>query len=317
MYLLNEFEKKYCIPNGKLLSDYFHMICGTSVGSLITIAITLKIPISIIMNTFEKNVSSIFPTKNKGSTITQPFINMYYYIMQLIGKKYDVTPLKQILESFTANKTFKDMNNLICIPSYCVNRSKICVFKNTQIEYETSEESSIDVKLSDMILASSAAPNYFYPYKIKNDYFLDGGLWAYDPSEVGIVESLKYFVGDDKEYDDYALLSIGNLSIDQTNQTNQTNQQKSFFDFSKLLNLFSSKINSNSDLNPNSSEYFAKKIEQCNVGKKIRIEHKEQNEYSLDESSVEFLGLLQKYAIEDSAKYLDGPLNNDIKIFFE
>jgi patatin-like phospholipase/acyl hydrolase len=29
MAVLNEFEKKYCIPNNKLLSDYFNMICGT------------------------------------------------------------------------------------------------------------------------------------------------------------------------------------------------------------------------------------------------------------------------------------------------
>jgi patatin-like phospholipase/acyl hydrolase len=310
MSLLNEFEKKYCIPNGKLLSDYFQMICGTSVGSLIAIAISLKIPISIIMETFEKNASSVFPTGKKRSKITQLFINLYYSIRQLSGDKYDVNPFKKILEAFTGDKTLKDVNNLLCIPSYCVNKSQNCVFKNTKIEFENFEQSDINVKLVDIILASSAAPTYFPPHQIEGDYFADGGIWANNPSELGVIESLKYFVGKDKEYDDYALLSIGNLSGEQQYQIKNAT---SFFNFTKLSTLFTMTINANSD----SSEYFVKKMAQSNFGKDIRIEHEEKNEFPLDDSSEEFLELLKKYGVDDAKKYFNEPFCDDIKIFFE
>jgi patatin-like phospholipase/acyl hydrolase len=314
MIILDEFEKKFCIPNNKLLSDYFHMICGTSVGSLIAVAISLKIPMSVIIEIFEKNATFVFPTGKKRCCFSQLFVNLYYNIRQLSGDKYDVKEYKKILEIFTQDKTMKDVNNLLCIPSYCVSKSKNCVFKNKKIEFENLDETDADVKLIDVILASSAAPTYFPPHKIGEDYYADGGLWANNPSEVGVVESLKYYVGNGKEYDEYALLSIGNLSGEQNCEVKNPS---SFFNLTKLSDLFSITINANTD----SSKYFVKKMEQSHKGEGIRIEHTEKNDsssdnFSLDDSSLEFLEILKKWGVEDASKYFNEPKCENIRIFF-
>jgi patatin-like phospholipase/acyl hydrolase len=310
MAVLNEFEKKYCIPNNKLLSDYFHMICGTSVGSLIAVAISLKIPMSIIMESFENNASAVFPLGQNRFCLLQPFVKLYYSVRQLLGDKYDVNPLKKVLKNFTGEKTMSDAHNLLCIPSYCVNKSQNCVFKNTKIEFENFDQSDVDVKLIDIILASSAAPTYFPPHKIEENYYADGGIWANNPSMVGVIESLKYFVGENKQYDSYALLSIGNLSGEQPNSVKNPS---SFFNFTKLSDLFSMTISANSD----SSEFFVKKLDHSNIGKDVRIEHDGNDEVPLDNSSIDFLENLKKIGIEDASRYFNEPKCEDIKFFFD
>jgi patatin-like phospholipase/acyl hydrolase len=305
MIVLDEYEKKYCIPNGKLLSDYFDLICGTSVGSLIAIAIALKIPMSIIIKKFEETVADVFPISEDSNCLIKPFVKMYFSIRQMAGDKYDVHPLAKIIKSFTGDKTMKDVNNLLCIPSYCVNKSSNCVFKNTKVVFENMEEKESNVKLIDVILASSAAPTFFPPHKINENFFSDGGIWANNPSAVGAIEALKYYVGENKEFDDYVILSVGNLSGEKNIKIKNPS---TFFNFTKLPDLFTILINANTD----SSEYFVNKLEHSHIGKNIRIEHGEEDDYLLDNAEKKFLSYLKKAGKEDADKYLER-----VKIFFE
>jgi len=68
----------------------------------------------------------------------------------------------------------------------------------------------------DVALATSAAPTYFPLSEISyydNKQFIDGGVWANNPSLVGFIEALKFFVGKDKEYDSLSILSVSSLSL--------------------------------------------------------------------------------------------------------
>ncbi|MDB5117703.1 MAG: restriction endonuclease subunit [Mucilaginibacter sp.] len=60
-----------------------------------------------------------------------------------------------------------------------------------------------------------AAPTYFPIAQIKDDHdnqFIDGGVWANNPSMVGFMEGIKYFVGKDKGYQQMEMLSISSLN---------------------------------------------------------------------------------------------------------
>jgi patatin-like phospholipase/acyl hydrolase len=54
--ILEHLEKKH----GQL-SEYFDMICGTSTGGLIALALAQKIPASVICKMYEEKGSVIFP----------------------------------------------------------------------------------------------------------------------------------------------------------------------------------------------------------------------------------------------------------------
>ena len=290
LYILNALERLYCLPDNKLLSDYFDMICGTSVGSIIAVCIALKIPTSTIISTFEADAPSVFPTDNHCCLFGWLF-RLYYGIKQLCGDKYDVTSYKNLVEQFVQNKTMKDVNNLLCIPSYCISNKQNCIFKNTRIEFEINVEDD-NVKLSDVILASSAAPTYFPPHKIGDKYYTDGGLWANNPSMVGIVESLKYFIGDGKRYKSYQLLSIGNLCANQPITINHPNI---YFNCTQILNILSLTLDGNRDC----AEYFCKKMEESTHGTHLRIVNKDTASESLDNASPSFLELLKTKSAQD------------------
>jgi hypothetical protein len=68
--------------------------------------------------------------------------------------------------------------------------------------------------MADVARATSAAPTYLPVAEITafpGHQFVDGGLWANNPSLVGLVEAFRFFVGPDKRYGAVKLLSIGTV----------------------------------------------------------------------------------------------------------
>jgi len=48
-----------------------------------------------------------------------------------------------------------------------------------------------DVKITDLLVAATAAPSYFPHKEIKGQAFADGGLWAADPSMLAYAEAMR------------------------------------------------------------------------------------------------------------------------------
>lgn len=198
--ILEHLEEKF---EGSI-SDYFDMICGTSTGGLIALALSLKIPTKEISNIYLKNGTKIFPKKSN-------FKNKYN---QIFGNgKFSDKPLKEVLVKIFKEKTLKESNNLLCIPSYSVTDARPWVFKYDHKEGDLSRDNK--AKYVDVALATSAAPTYFPMAEI--DYydckqFIDGGVWANNPTLVGLIEALTYYVGKDKEFKKLKILSISSLN---------------------------------------------------------------------------------------------------------
>lgn len=184
------------------MSDYFDMICGTSTGGLIALCLALKIPATAISEIYEKRGSQIFPRRTKlGGIIRQTFC----------GGKYSDVPLKQVLKDVFGNKKIADLENLVCIPSYSVTDARPWVFKRDHSKLDRDN----NALLVDVALATSAAPTYFpvceiphYNYK----QFIDGGVWANNPTLSGLTEALTYFVGANRDFSFVDILSISSLN---------------------------------------------------------------------------------------------------------
>lgn len=198
--ILEHLEQTHKSP----ISDYFDMICGTSTGGLIALALCLKIPSKDISAFYEKHGKVIFPRRTKiGGILRQTFWR----------GKYSDHALKMALESIFGERKIADSQNLLCIPSYSLTDARPWVFKFDHRERKLDRDNK--ALCVDVALATSAAPTYFPLCEI--DYydhkqFIDGGVWANNPTLVGVIEALTYFVGDGREFDSVEVLSLSSLN---------------------------------------------------------------------------------------------------------
>jgi hypothetical protein len=179
-------------------------LCGTSTGGLIALALSLKIPAEEISKVYEKRGHEIFPTRNS-------LIGLF---KQTLWKgKFSDKPLKRVLTDLFGNKTISDSQNLLCIPSYSYTDARPWIFKYDHREGSLNRDNNVNYV--DVALATSAAPTYLPLSEIgyyNHKQFVDGGVWANNPSLIGLIEALTYFVGKDKCYDGVQILSVSSLN---------------------------------------------------------------------------------------------------------
>ncbi len=198
--ILEHFEERF----GSSISDHFDMVCGTSTGGLIALAISLKIPATKISKIYTLHGSKIFPSYSK-------IVSKYKQVCG--GGKFTDIELRKALFEVFGEKKLAESNNLLCIPSYSITDARPWIFKFDHKEGDLSRDNK--AKYVDIALATSAAPTYFPLAQIEyydNKQFIDGGVWANNPTLTGLIEALTYFVGEGKEFQQISILSISSLS---------------------------------------------------------------------------------------------------------
>ncbi|MEO0728306.1 MAG: CBASS cGAMP-activated phospholipase [Bacteroidota bacterium] len=200
------------------ISDHFDLLCGTSTGGLIALGLSQKISAEDISDIYKEKGDEIFPSRSPWMRWFEWIEEKYFGGKFFPGQtfwfgKYNNENLKAILESMFGGKRVKDTNNLLCIPTYSVTDGRPWVFKYDHKEGNLSRDN--EALYVDVALATSAAPTYLPIHEISfynNKQFVDGGVWANNPTLVGVIEAIRYFVGPGKEYDSLQVLSISSLS---------------------------------------------------------------------------------------------------------
>jgi len=318
LYVLQEFEKNLC-QQGSTLSDYFDMICGTSTGGLIALGIACGYPTGDIIKLYENNANMIFPNDQNKSWLGKKIATICNGWKQLTGSKYGSEVLTKVADGFFEKKTMNDSKNLLCIPSFQIGTNTNIVFK-----YPHNEALSRygPILMRDVALATSAAPTYFPPHNIESDnlsgYFVDGGVWANNPTLVGVTEAIKYFVGPtaDKPYKKYDVLSIGNINVNKTDILSNPN---TYWNMKKIVDLLDLLMNSCQ----RSTCIFSKHLCQQTGGNLTRIECTNfpyTNALAMDNSNSDFLEALKTFGKSDGVKHLNEgpncPEEYNIKRFF-
>ena len=284
--ILEQFEEKFNCS----ISDYFDMICGTSTGGLIALALSLKIPASEICKFYEEEGPKIFPNFNKvkfgKAKISRGTLKQVLY-----GGKFSDKPLKIALENIFKDSKIGDSNNLLCIPSYTITEARPFVFKFDHKEGNLDRDNG--ASMVDVALATSAAPTYFPMAEIKyydNKQFIDGGVWGNNPTLVGLLEALDYFVGKDKEFDKLKILSVSSLSLTGGKKTG-LKRNRSFLDWRDEL--FETSLTGQSYF----SHYFMEKIQNLSD---ISIDYVRipTSEISSDQESLIQLDVATKKALD-------------------
>lgn len=212
--VLDKLEKKF----NCLLSDKFDLICGTSTGGILALAVALKIPMYKAVEMYKKKGGLIFNEKFKRLPLAK-----YYLIFKqaCLGSKYNQKQLKKALKEVYGVKTMGDCCNLVCIPAFNVSTGKPTVFKR---DYGTLCRDN-NLNCVDVALATAAAPTYFPIHKINNLKYADGGLWANNPTMVGLTEYLfKVSKLNELDYNEVEILSISSFATPKGEVVNKLNR---------------------------------------------------------------------------------------------
>ncbi len=188
------------------IHEQFDLICGTSTGGIIAIALALGIPAKEIFELYLNNADLIFGNK-RG------------FLKRLSKSSHE----REALESIVRNK-FKAVNKGIdprlvdckthvLIPIYDLMEGRPSVLKS---KYHEAFVRDYHIPAYIAAMATSAAPTFFDPYTstfedlkgLQQNFQnkIDGGVFANNPSLNGIVEAQKAF---NLKLSDLSVLSIG------------------------------------------------------------------------------------------------------------
>lgn len=204
--ILARLEEKASVKSG----DCFDMICGTSTGGLIALGLANGMTADDLVKLYLNRGKEIFPTSENRQLRWFQRKVVQFATQTFFGGKFSSKRLKNILESTFGETTLGQLQNLVLIPSFNLTSGMPRMFKFPHKEGDFFMDKNI--KLVDAALATSAAPTYFPIHSIDDTLFIDGGVWANNPSLCGLLEAIKYFVGGDKEYSHVEMLSIASIS---------------------------------------------------------------------------------------------------------
>jgi uncharacterized protein len=296
--ILSDFEKKY----GKL-NNYFDLICGTSTGGIIALALSAGIPATEIVNLYKEKGPIIFPYKNKFYRFQRGFKHLFF------SSKYGANDLKNALEDVFGDKRIRDCETNVLIPTSNITKGTPCIIKTDHSDELDRDNNHL---LVDVALATAAAPTYFPIQEISTmrdsaDQFADGGLFSNNPSLHGIQEAYRYFINKDgKGYKNFSLLSVSTLHQNFA-------FEKPLKIYNRSVLLWSTKlIPLMMDLQSISTHYHIEYLNKSLNGKYLRIKSEplnvdENKLIGLDIASSKSINLLESKGHEASRKWINDP----------
>ena len=132
--------------------ELFDVIAGVSIGSLIGAGLSTEFSAQEIVDEWQEDADNIFSFWNSRKTIS---------LNGLKSPKWRVRGLERLLRNRFQGALLKDCKTELVIPAYDTANGKEWHFERN-IALNDSIQS--ELKIFDVVRASSAAPGYFQPY---------------------------------------------------------------------------------------------------------------------------------------------------------
>ncbi|XP_004310193.1 PREDICTED: patatin-like protein 2 [Fragaria vesca subsp. vesca] len=183
------------------LADYFDVISGTSTGGLVTAMLTAPnennrplFAAKDIKDFYLTHSPKIFPQKSGWL-----FPRARKIIKALAGPKYDGKYLHGLVREKLGDKKLNQTLTNVVIPAFDIKNLQPAIFSS----FEVKNKPTFDALLSDICIATSAAPTYLPAHFFKTNglkgevrefHLIDGGLAANNPTLVAIGEVTKEII---------------------------------------------------------------------------------------------------------------------------
>ncbi|CAH1449496.1 unnamed protein product [Lactuca virosa] len=202
------------------IADYFDMIAGTSTGGLITAMLTApdekKRPLftaKAIKKFYLQKCPKIFP-QDCGNSLTK-------FVKNFFAPLYDGKYLHDCIRKRLPNIRLEDTLTNVAIPTFDISTLQPTIFSS----YKMKKKPYLNALLSDICIATSAAPTYLPPHHFetihegqKHEFNLvDGGVAANNPTLIAMGEIAKQLIRKNNafhapqslEYNKFLVISIG------------------------------------------------------------------------------------------------------------
>lgn len=162
------------------IHEYFDLIAGTSTGGIIALGLGFGRSAKELVNFYLERGPEIFPAE------ARTFRGVLKMLIK--GHRYKSTALRAALTEVFGDAVLGEAKTRLLIPTLNAASGVIHVYKTP---HHPKLEIDHKVKIVDVALATSAAPTYF-PVHIAPEGvpFLDGGLWANNPTGMAVVEAI-------------------------------------------------------------------------------------------------------------------------------
>ena len=198
--ILKELESKLHGP----IQDHFNCITGTSVGGIIAAILSIKdengnfkYDAHYLYDNFAQFAKEIFSNDWFGGSWN------FFSFGGTVGAKYHRDNLDEALQRELGETTLSETKLPIIIHALELYPIKPTAFST----FHALENNKEDYKLYDVAGATASAPTYLDPKHLDNKTFVDGGLYANDPSVAAAIEVLNFLPK--LETEDLFVLSVG------------------------------------------------------------------------------------------------------------
>jgi patatin-like phospholipase/acyl hydrolase len=161
------------------LGSHFDLIAGTSTGGIIALGLAAGESAQTILSFYETYIPKIFSPSQRR-----------YFVHNLIRPKYKTDALKAAVDGFFKDRTLENVSTDVCITSVALQTGKPRLHKSG---YLARNQERLTEKLSDIAIATSAAPTFFKAHSPDHSQNLvDGGICANNPSLIALIDSLQF-----------------------------------------------------------------------------------------------------------------------------
>jgi len=181
------------------LGRQFDLIVGTSTGAILAAALVVGVPLSKVIALYTEHAKSIFRSPVPESSVGA----LLLWIGRHLGRAANSPePLEQALHDVFGNETLGQLHARrgigLCVPAVDAETLKSWGFKTPHL---SRLQRDVNYRLVDVCMASAAAPLVFPVKEIQRpegtgelaaprvNWFVDGGLWANNPSVVALTEA--------------------------------------------------------------------------------------------------------------------------------
>ena len=193
---LKELEAKL----GQPIAESFDLIAGTSTGAIIAAGLASGMPAAKMHDFYVRYGAKIFTPRPRYKA--KGFYRFLFPLGSWLFKKgtggdlaaafrskFCANELEKSFEEGFGDKTMADVNfTRLIMPSVNLTKGEPHVFRSRHLPKGLHDS---NIKIADAIIASTAAPTYFPHRQIGDNSYVDGGMWAADPSMLAVAEALR------------------------------------------------------------------------------------------------------------------------------
>ena len=197
---LNTFTERLRASKGQFnaidIGKSFDLIVGTSTGGIVACALAAGIPLAEVRKLYVEHGKQIFPYQLVRSL---PYIGKFVRFLGLGLRRGNAALRSVLIDTLgysTIGSVYADRGIALAIPTVDLNRHAAVVFKTQHLQRLNERDNTRT--LVDVCMATSAAPILRSMACLKEPgssgttaVYVDGGLWANNPSLLGMVEAME------------------------------------------------------------------------------------------------------------------------------